>query len=233
MKKLDKPPCIVNVGVGHWYPRGQDRLKASIDQWGTDVPTKFLPWAGVYPEGSPTHQEVPYAFKAHAINAVRNLGYEQVLWLDCSMWLQGNWGEFWDLLSTRGMLAWQCDAGPVGTWCCDAALPKLGVTREQAMEIPMASGGCVAWDFRHLKTRKVWDYYWEQARTGSFIGPWDTRGEFVSHDERVRGHRHDMPALSIGMQRAGIELLQEPYLFGYPYRPNPHGYRHIIACCGL
>jgi len=55
-------PVIVNCGIGAWYPRGQARLKESLDKQGYTGDTLFYT---NLPHNWPSHRQVPYHFKTY------------------------------------------------------------------------------------------------------------------------------------------------------------------------
>jgi len=218
MSKPPKDACIVTVATAAHFLAGQQRLANSVKEWGDGV--AMLNWQGFLPPGSPPHQAVPYAFKAYAIKAARDMGFKKILWLDTSMYMMAGWEGFWELLEERGNLFWQCDLEHCGFLCSDAALVLLGKTRESLMSVPLVQGGVFALDFLHPRTNVIWAYYWKHVHSGALIGHWSPKQGFVSDDKRVIGHRHDMPILSIACADNDVSLIQQPNYFTYPGRDN-------------
>ena len=60
-------------------------------------------WRDALPDDSPTHAEVPYAFKAHAINRMRNDGYKQILWADASIVALKALNPIWNYAAEHGV----------------------------------------------------------------------------------------------------------------------------------
>jgi hypothetical protein len=101
-----------------------------------------------------------------------------------------------------------------GQWTCDEALPLLGITREQAFEIPQVVGGAFALDFKKSIAANFFSRYMESARNGSFRGPWtNTFEQKASLDPRVMGHRHDQTAASVIAHNLGMKLTSQPDVF--------------------
>jgi len=75
MSKPPKDACIVTVATAAHFLAGQQRLANSVKEWGDGV--AMLNWQGFLPPGSPPHQAVPYAFKAYAIKAARDMGFKK------------------------------------------------------------------------------------------------------------------------------------------------------------
>ena len=76
--------CVVNVSVGGWYPKGQERLRRSLVDMEFDGDRLF--WENEYPPGSPTHEQQPYAFKIAALEFALVRGYDAAVWCDSSVW---------------------------------------------------------------------------------------------------------------------------------------------------
>jgi len=217
-KAPEKPPCIINVAAGGWYAKGQARLIESLDKY-SEVPLVKLMWKDMYPDGCPPHSSVPYAFKAHAFKAAIDAGFTKVFWMDASAWLAKPWGDFWDVFSDNGGALWDAQQPSLGAWTADAALPKLGVTREESFNITLVEGLCCGLDFSKPLVKEFWDYYWARVQDGSFIGYWNKKQGFVSDHPDVQGHRHDMPVLTMANLLGNptgepvIKLLEPPNYF--------------------
>ena len=212
--------AIVTAGMGLWYPRGIARMIMSVHEAHPDF--QVCAWVNTLPPGSPAHANAPYAFKFHAINHIRRLGVEQILWLDAAVTVHHNLDEFFDQLRVKGHY-FEYNGAVVGEWCADSALAPLGVTREEAFKLPELCGGCFALDFTHSRSVEFFDKMFHLASDGvTFPGPWDNRGNKASVDPRVKGHRHDQTAMSVISHRMGMEW-QDPdhRLYVYPAYGEP------------
>ncbi len=108
---------VVNVATGH-YVKGQRRLLDSLGGTGA------IRWTDELPEGSPTHKDVPYAFKAYALEWARKNGYTQILWTDASIVALKSLDTIWDYSAEHGV--WFANNGwNNAQWTCDAAYPLL------------------------------------------------------------------------------------------------------------
>ena len=85
--------CIVNVATGR-YVIGQNRLRNAFHE---DV----VAWTDSLPIGCPVHNDVPYAFKAWAIRAARDVGYDLVLWADSCILPNGSLEPLWDRIADK------------------------------------------------------------------------------------------------------------------------------------
>lgn len=196
--------CIVSVGVGQWYPKGLDRLAASLIDIAPDVPRAL--WRDHYPDRSPTHQEDPYAFKLHAVSKAAQ-AHRYVLWLDACAWCVRHPLPLFEHVEQHGGFFMQ-DGWKLGQWCSDPALAILGLTRDAAMEIPLITGGFWAIDTHTERGKLFLRAMHAAAAAGVFRGPWsNTQGE-ASPDPRCLGHRHDMTALSLHVRNLEYPTLQ-------------------------
>lgn len=192
--------CIVSCGVGQWYPRGVKRLERSLLYHG---------WGGAmqmhidkYPEGSPTHQEVPYAFKLNAIQKARSEGHDQVLWLDSCAWAIKRPHAIFDRIETEGHYFWTsgyaCD-----TWCNNRSLNYFGISREEAKSIPMLYALVIGLDFRNHRTRQFFDWWQNACNAGVFNGSWKRE---EGDPDGYEGHRHDQSAASLIAHKLGMGI---------------------------
>jgi len=152
-------------------------------------------------------------------------GFDVVIWVDAAFLL---------VKPIDPLLAWVvankyflCKNGyKVGTWCSDAALESMNLTREQTFEIEEASSYCVGLDLKTCVGQKFLEQWATYALDGkTFPGfhsninregydgsPQRSEG-FVSADPRVQGHRHDQTAASIIAWRLGMTNLVERPIF--------------------
>jgi hypothetical protein len=179
--------CIVNyVTLDSKYRNGQMRLKNAFRTifnpqmfYGYD---RFFFVEGELPS-VPSHNENPYAFKVFAIEHCKKLGYEQILWLDASMVPVQNLDPLWAHIDEVGYFM-EHSGHALGSWCNDHTLLASGLTREEAMKIPMFSAGFLGLDFTNDKARNFFDLWTFMMEQGLFKGSWSD-------------HRHDMSCGSI------------------------------------
>jgi len=194
---------IVCCGVGQWYPRGVDRLGRSLNYhgWGGDT----ILWRNEYPPGCPTHQQVPYAFKLAAIEHAGNvLGYNRILWVDSSVWCVADPLPIFHRIATDGYYLWD-SIFAVGTWTNDRCLSSFGMSRDEAMAVPMLSANVIGLHWQNGTAREFMRQWREAMDRGDFAGSW-IRQEGDAEDERYQGHRHDQSAASIIAHRLGMSL---------------------------
>lgn len=152
---------------------------------------------------APKHQDNPYAFKIYAIEKARSEGYNQILWLDSSVYAVKDISPVWKWLSDKGIFLEEA-GHMVGNWCNDYTLSYFGVTREEAMQMPMFAAGYVGFDFTNEISNEFFFKWKKSMEYGCFKGSWDN-------------HRHDMSAGSIIANQMGLVKLysQSGQFFAY------------------
>ena len=190
--------CIVNVATQR-FVAGQQRLRAAFDE-------TVLCWTNAYPPGSPQHHENPYAFKAWAIKAAKDAGFDLVLWADACILPNGSLEPLWDRIEQRGY--WISDNGFSNhQWTCKDAYPLLGITEEENKGIPHVVATTFGLNLKSGIGAMAFEQYLKFAQNGAFRGPW-AGGVGVQH-------RHDQTALSVIAYRLGMELTKPPAWFSY------------------
>jgi hypothetical protein len=100
----------------------------------------------------------------------------------------------------------------VGNWTSDAALPLLGITREQSFKIPKLATHSLGLDLKTNIARDFLSQWMDAANNGSFRGAWTNNNHEVSQDPRVCGHRHDLSAASVIADRLGMTATTGAFL---------------------
>lgn len=173
--------CIVNFAT-EGYRQGQMRLANS-------VPGEHVLLFSES-DGFPRHEDNPYAFKIYAIEEAVRQGYDQVLFLDASVYAVASLQPVWDWLTEKGIFLEE--AGHYcGRWAPDRVLNYFDVTLEQAMKMPMFSAGYIGLDFRNPISQEFFAEWKESMLNGMFKGNWEES-------------RHDMTAGSIIANKRGL-----------------------------
>lgn len=208
---------VVNVSTGR-YVKGQERLTESLALYGED----YKIWRDAYPPGSPTHEEMPYAFKARALWDALKKDCSLLLWADASIVALKPLQPIWDYAQEHGV--WMADNGwNNAEWTADSAYPILFPTQEleDARNLNRQIRHVVATTFA-IDAGNVTGYnflmeYLHYAGTGCFKGPWKNTPETPCGPSETLGHRHDQSAASVIAWRLGIPLTQSPKFFtDYP-----------------
>ena len=210
--------CVISLGVGKKsYKDCLVRLQESLSRVGFEG--DYLYWDEHLPEGSPDHFEAPFAFKAHCFFAARDLGYEQILWMDSVCVCLRSLNPIFDLIEKNGYALFNNNYGQVmGQWCSDEAIAANGLTRDEAMLIPEMPCSVIGLDLRTPLANEFLEG-WHRIMCDGVTARgtrepveswedymaifWNTNGR-ISSDPRVRGHRCDQPAAGIVAHRLGM-----------------------------
>jgi hypothetical protein len=215
--------AIVNVATGR-YLVGQERLRAAVSGG-----AEFICWTDAMPPGSPAHQDVPYAFKAFALDVARQRGFRYVLWADSSIKVLRPLEPLWDLIEAQGYWISKNYSWNNGEWTWPTAYGDLGIAPEDNWRIPQVIATSFGLDLQHPKGLGFFEEYLRLAKTRAFCGPWFNRrhpdyahhnfAEYPSGDcenTQIRGHRHDQTAASLIAHRLGMTLTDPPKWIEYP-----------------
>jgi hypothetical protein len=217
--------CVLNVATGSYVPL-QTRLTDSLAEvgWIDGVMT----WTDRFPPGSPPHEAAPYGFKIFAIAEALRRGFSSVLWLDAPCYAAQPLGPVFERIEREGH-CFVSGNERLGNWASDACLTAFGVTRDQAMEMPLLNGAFIGLDLEHARAREWFRRIVQQCEAGLFKGaaltehaPPDVRARNVdkdtghlSDDPRCWGHRHDEAVGSALAHLLGMEFTPLGPLFGF------------------
>jgi len=204
-------------------------MRGSINQYEPDV--DFFAFTSESQVGAKPHKDVPYGFKTYAVDMLRQKGYDQVLWMDASVWLIKGIGKIWEYISEHGVMCQPAGCW-LGNWTNDRCLNHFGISRDEAMQIPMVLAGFQAFDFSHPITKMYFDQYHHYAKDGTlFRGNWTNELGEESDDTRCRGHRHDQSVASVLFHKLKMQIC--PVEFGV-YVGGVYGHRQDgEICCWL
>jgi hypothetical protein len=204
-------PVIVCEAMGGWYAAGQDRLKNSLIHHG--YAGDFLFYRNEYPPYSPTHEENPYAFKIYGIREAIRLGYKTIIQIDCSFWSIRNPMPLFDIIIDKGVFAFRSGYNCAET-CPDNLLADVGITRDEAEQIPETATGIVGLHMDNPDAKKVFEYWEDFCDRGLFINN-RVHDLADSSDPRFKHGRQDQSAFSMALYKAGVNILYEDYVAYY------------------
>ena len=189
-------PVIINLATGR-YLKGQERLKQSVQRYSPKIPV--MSWQNEFQiNGCPKHSVNPYAFKPYAFIQAMSKDYDVVFWMDASCYLIKDIQPILDIVERDGYF--MHEAGHwAGTWSNDNSLSYFGLTREEAMKIPMFTAGCFGLNLKSEIGLKFLSQWLDAANSGAFKGSWTD-------------HRHDLTCGSIIANR-----LEMKFQFGQNY----------------
>lgn len=208
--------AIVNLINNNGYLSGQERLKEFSRQFANVALYTFNSEGEVL---SPLHKDNPYAFKIYSISSLREMGYDQILWLDASVFPVKNIEPVFDWLTEKGIFLEE--AGHyAGTWSPKYVLDYFGITKEQAMEMPMFAAGYCGFDFTNPISIEFFAEWKESMLNGMFKGSW-------------ADHRHDMTCGSIIANKQGLLPLYSPGGQFFAYIGDVYGEPKESVCFHL
>ena len=175
--------AVVNVATGTRFIRGQQRLTAWLAQHSED----YLHWndrTGL-PAGSPSHQDVPYAFKAYALKCAVEKGATTLLWCDASIIPIRPVGELWTRIERDGYwignngfsnYEWTADLSYVDLFASMFLWEEsnaLECARAVNRHIPHVVATSFGLSLKHPIGQQIFDEYYRLAsETEAFCGPW-------------------------------------------------------------
>jgi hypothetical protein len=221
--------CIVNF-ADYKFKRGQDRLRESLIQQGYQG--DFISFNEFNQVGSKSQMQVPYQFKVFAIEKVRQMDYDVVLYCDASIWAIKNVMPVIHHIIDNGYLMEYCGFS-VGQFSTDLCLKEFDLTRDEAMNIPLHSAGFTGLNFKNELACKFLDNWFDLAKKEiTFIGDWNNNQKQCSQDERCLGHRHDQTTASIIAHKLGINRIN-PRFMQYNYDGVLTNEETIFYCRGM
>lgn len=226
MSHLTPRRCVITLGVAEQPPAdhpqvirdfqsGITRLQASLVASGYEG--DFIFWSGEYPKGAPSHRDSPCGFKPFCFFEAEAQGYEIVLWMDATVQIVRPLEELFQCIERDGYLIFAEDHS-VGAYCKDAALPTLGLTREDSFAMRSCWACTLGLDLRKPQSIEFLKKWKELATDGiTFPGPkWSGVRGFpptASTDSRVKGHRYDQTAASVIALRLGMTAWRSKEVF--------------------
>lgn len=203
--------CIINVGTDG-YAKISDRLNSSLNSVGYSGGR--LIYSGRLPEGSPTHQENPYAFKIYAIEQALKLGYKQILWVDSSLYPVRPLDDIINYINDKGFYMFRTGYNLAHS-VSDRTLKYAGIDRDIAERITEYASGCVGLNFNKLDSKAVFDTWEQYMLDGQFKG--SRSHDNQSNDPRFLFHRQDQSCLSLAMSIWGISMPSDAPNFCHYY----------------
>jgi hypothetical protein len=221
--------CVVNFADSSFL-NGQNRLKQSLINVGYlgDV-ISFNDFSQI---GSKHHREIPYQFKVFAIDKVRNMGYDVILYCDASMYAVKNIMPTINYINDNGYLLEYCGFS-VAQFSTDLCLSEFNITRDEAEKIPLHSAGFTGLNFNNETAKSFFDEWLLRAKEEkSFVGDWNNNNKQCSQDSRCLGHRHDQTVASIIAHKLSMNRIN-PYFMEYDYDNVVTKSETIFKCRGI
>jgi hypothetical protein len=233
-KDNDTKKCVISLGVGKpVFKLTLQRLGESLKRVGFNG--DYLYWDESLPSGCPDQFEAPFAFKSYCFNKAKELGYEQVLWIDAPCVAIRKMAPVFRSMEQHGYIFFNNNYGQMmGQWSSDDALAKNQISRDAALEMPEIPCSVLGLDLRSDLACRFLNG-WHQIMADGItargikekIKTWDeyqeifwNRNSRISQDPRVCGHRCDQVAAGIVAHRLGM-LPYSDYLKDINYEAKP------------
>jgi len=220
-----KRAIVTLANNASWYRKGQERMIHSL---GGRFTGKIFPFKSEQEVGAKPHSISPYGFKVHAFDHAFNHGYDLVLWIDSSVYCIRDTESVFATIHREGYI--MQEAGHmVGTWANDASLEYFGITRDEAMKMPMYGNagflGLKKGDETAMEFLKRWR---DAEKSGIFKGDWKNDSNSESKDPRCKGHRHDMTCGSIIANQLDMKYKRAGQWLQYKPEFQPPKHENII-----
>lgn len=235
---------IVNVGVGRWYPRGQARLRDSLQAHGDGAELHFY---GDWPSGAPAHSVLPFAFKAHAMMIAKWAGADSILWLDCSCWAVKSLAPLWAKIERDGF-CFINNGWHLGQWASDYCLGMFDLTRDEAMTkldltamlmgLSMRDPRAVAWldeFYQHCHNSRLMNGSLHNRPGQEIVDPHSgVNYGIISADPRCRGHSREQVVAGILAHKHGLLPYTNPPEILQCLQPDRvPDERAVVQACGM
>lgn len=202
--------CVISVAVGGNYGKCLQRQIDSMAKYADEV--DHIVWHDEYPVGSPTHQDMPYAFKSFAFLYAITMKYDSIIWMDSAVWVQGDLMKLFAIVENNDYLIFR-NGWNQANWSTDDQLKAFWVTRDEAegMPHPMA---CVIGVSLHNFPYQDWifDYI---HKWHLFGGEYSNANGEITSDMRCLGSRHDQTVLGFIANQHKLQLTHPKSLISY------------------
>lgn len=182
---------------------------------------------------SPSHQDIPYAFKPYAIQEIRNKGFETIIWMDSPVYAIKNLYELIYYINLNGFIFFDNLGYTISDYTSDICLNNFNTSREEGFNKPMIMACLMGFNFKNQLSVKLFNEYYQAINTyGNYEGDWTNESNQVSLDNRVKGHRHDQSVMSLILAKYNIKPIH-PHSTYFAYFGNPGHLPHAESVCLL
>lgn len=204
---------LVNLSSGT-YRLGQDRLR---DTFLSNNPNRIPAFYFDREEEvcAPNHEDNPYAFKVYSFDFALKCGFKNILWVDSSVYVINDISPIFKQINERGYIM-QDSGFVVGNWANDKCLEYFGISRDEAMLMPMyGNAGLLGLNFGFEICKDFFNTWKKSMLDGMFKGAWNNDSKSESLDDRCLGHRHDMVCGSIIANKLGMSYVKADEILQY------------------
>jgi hypothetical protein len=193
-EQLQSRAAFVNFAFGEAYVAQQGRWADRLRNQGCEaIALNILPSA-------PSHAQSPFAFKAYAILEAWKSGVRIAIWSDADVAFNEA-QKVAPMVEERGLLFFRSTSLYASRWCCEAALPELGIRRQEIRGVPHVSATVFGLDARSSKAVDLitqWVTFSE--KTKAFQG-----AKFSRRRGEIFGHRHDGTVAAVVLSRLDVK----------------------------
>lgn len=200
--------CIISFATGR-YNSVLDRQIQTLLQHTEDV--DHICYRDSYPKGCPTHEEIPYAFKAFVLKEAMDKGYTSILWMDAAIYIQHDIEPLFQHIEREGYLIFR-NGWTQANWSTDAQLEAFKLTRDEAESMPHPMACVIGFQINDETIEWISDYI-NSYRL--FVGAWNNNDNVCSSDMRVLGSRHDQTILGFIANQYGLDMTPPNGLLSY------------------
>lgn len=199
--------CIVNAAWKYWYPRGQERLVKSLKDVG--FKGDILTWSNEH-INEWFDEKQPYTIKLAAIREALDAGYENILWLDCSVWAVRPVEEIFEIIKKEGGYFWK-SGYKLGQCSTDSDLDFAKFNRDKAMELDELSSSMFGFSLKDERTANFIEWFYDAKDYGVFGTSREHNNG--SQDPRYLFGRQDQTAATIAFYKAGFDKMYNPGVY--------------------
>lgn len=213
--------CILTAHNGKgWYPIGQKRLINSLRHHGfrhdivalecTPMQNSWLVTGSVngrYIEPeiiSGYKSDCVYTLKAAAFHCVQDLGYDTILWLDCSVWAIKDPEPIFDIIAQDGHYFWRSGFS-IGNTCSDKCLNYFGMSREKALRTNDCSTSMFGLKLSNPDSKNFLHDWLKASADGMFHGSRDEIPGRGNNEQKFM-HRQDQSVASCLIEKYNMKM---------------------------
>lgn len=207
--------AIVTFSNNERYARQVEIQKESCKKYAPDIP--YFHFTSFEEIGCKPHSEYPYAFKPYAIHKVREMGFNNILWLDSPVHFIKDSSNIFKHLKNNKIILFNNIGFSIASYTHDTCLNHFQMSRAEADKLPMVMACAMGFNFTDENIRNVFDTYLGYAHTNAYQGDW-------------KDHRHDQSVISCIAAKKQIKLLK-PHQTFIAYDGNPGHMPHAESVC--
>lgn len=177
-----------------------------------------------------SHKEAPYQFKSFAIQHARELGYEQIVWMDSSIVIKRSLDTLFYLSNQIGVVLFDNPGCIEAVWTADDCLELMGCSPKVANQFFQIDAAVMFFDFTKKKAKEVFNDYLEVC-----LNPVALRGDSGSNRPEYSAHRHDQSILSYiaRIKNYVLPLNYGVWSYGYELQRPDNDYNPTFCKVGI